>query len=171
MIQHILCFFPCFNFSDDWLLSPSVCPVPVVSLAQPQAGNCLSADSSSGWVACTVQPEGETLHIIAYRVIIHAVYLPAHPRTQPDKQHVFADLLLGDSDRNLIHGQQRVIKAGLTQQNHSITINNLVISTCCLSWLESKCSLLYPQEDFHCFPPVGTSEVTFRTVHEAVKRS
>lgn len=81
-------------------------------------------------MACTAQPEGETLHIGAYGVIIHVEYVAAHPRIQSGKQHVIADLLLGDSDRSLIHAKQRAIKASRAQQTHSITINNRVISIC-----------------------------------------
>lgn len=143
--SHILFFLhPYINLSEYRPLSPSVCLVPVVSLAQPHAGNCLGANSSSGWVAYTVQPEGETLHIIAYRVIIHAECVAAHPHIQSGKQHVIADLLLGDSDRSLIHGQQRAVKGGLARQNHSITINNCVISICGLAWLESRCNFAKP---------------------------
>lgn len=65
-----------------------------------------------------MHPEGETSHIIAYRVIIHAEYVVAHTQTPSGKQHVIADLLPGDSDRSLNDGQRRAIKVGLAQQNH-----------------------------------------------------
>lgn len=81
-------------------------------------------------MAYTVQPEGETLHIIAYRVIIHAEYVAAHPHIQSGKQHVIANVLLGESDRSLFHGLQRAVKVGLAQQNHSMSTNNHVISIC-----------------------------------------
>lgn len=48
-----------------------------------------------------MHPQGETSHIRAYRVIIHAEYVAARIHTPSGKQHVIADLLLGDSDRSL----------------------------------------------------------------------
>lgn len=81
-------------------------------------------------MAYTEQPEGETLHIMAGRVIIHAAYVAAHPHIPSVKQHVMAELLPGDSVRTLIHGQHRAIKADPALQTSSTTINNFVIPIC-----------------------------------------